>query len=1126
MNFKPNILIVDDDFNNIVVLRELIKKRIVSAYIFEATNGYDALKIAENRTIHLGIFDVKMPGMHGFELTKIFRQKHKNNPVPVILLTAIYNDVENVIKGYNAGAVDYMVKPFSNEMLINKIKIFLELASSRQEIKDLNEILEKKLAISDHELNNSRQSLKMLYNTSAIGLYKMSLDGEIAVLNPAAQQMIGIDSEEASHTIVESNLKTLRMHHAHLHQNGNNGNSLEHELSFELQNGDKIHLLDNAHLMIDNNSTPKHVEGSLINITPIIENKNIFALQKNLSYELIKANDLKNAGEIIINNLLNIHGIEIAGFYSYNHESKELHLSGIAGASAEFIKNVKCYPQDSPEYQLISNGEIKHLTCDEMTGLQQEFLKNEGIKALLVIPVVREKTMLGAINLATKTYCNIPDQAIRMVKSLVPLVVESLYRISFYTLQQQSNHNLINLFNSIEDYITVFDHRGNIISVNNAVEEKLGYRLEDLKGQPVEILHPPEIRKDAARIVGEMIASGQKFCTLPIMNANQHQIPVETLVTEAFWNGQKVMIGISRDMSGRIEQERELKFRYDFETIMTHASLRFLNISIEKTDEAINETLGEIGEFIGADRSYIFFFSDDRQTMSNTHEWCAAGIEPQIDVLQELDQNTFSWSLNLLSQKVIINYYDVHEMPEDTDGTKEILLMQDIKSIILVPVHFESKLIGFCGFDAVKEKRNFSEDTEKMLNVASGIFANAVEHRRKNIELKNYRESLEQKVVNRTKELTETNQLLKREIEQRIEAEKELLKVSLALEQSAIGVIITSLQGTIEYANPFMSKITGFSRHEIVGHKPSLFRLPGKQQKAHLQIEKAVATGVHWNGEIINKHKDGHEITLKLSITPISNRVGEIIHFIAIYEDISQQKQMEKQLVQSQKMEAVGLLAGGIAHDFNNLLQIIKVYSEISRLATTNKDVHASLGQIDAAIERGSKTVGALVKYSRKKQPNTAVFNLSQAVKDFLPVIKSVMPSTINIKCDIENNVTIHGDSNQIEQVIINLIMNAKDAMKNRGSINLNVSKNHRYKNEKSSGKYALITIGDNGAGMDDKTIQRIFDPFFSTKKIGEGNGLGLSIVAGIIKNHKGHIEVESKPGIGSQFYIYLPETL
>jgi PAS domain S-box-containing protein len=1126
MNFKPNILIVDDDSNNLIVLRELIKHRIKQAHVLTATGGYHAIQLAEDHDIHLAIFDIKMPGMHGFELTQLFRKKYMKNPVPVILLTAIYNDAENIIRGYNSGAIDYIAKPFNNEVLINKIRMFIELVSSREKIKYLNGILEEKLHKSAGELSDSKQSLKLLYNSSAIGFYKMSLDGEIATLNQTAQKMIGVDSDEGSNRIIERNLKILQNHHNQLNLNGESNNSLEREISFEMENGNKIHLLDSAHLLIDKSMTPKHFEGSLINITPIIENRNIFGLQKNLSYELMKAKNMHSAGQVIIRNLCAIHAIDVAGFYYLNHEESEFQLTGILGASHQFEQKVRTFPVDSEEFQILKKGKMQHFTCHKMPESAKEMFINEGIKALLIIPLMRENELLGTINLATRGYCKIPSQTVETVKSLIPFIEESLYRISFFMLQQQSNQNLINLFNSIEDYIIIFTHQGEIISANKAVEEKLGYQLSDLKGKPVAIFHPPQLRDQASRIIGEMITTEKKYCTLPIIDVNNNEIPVETLVTEGFWNGKKIMIGISRDISGRLQQEEKLKFRYDFETIMTRAGMRFLNISVEKTDNAINETLREIGEFIKADRSYIFLFDDNEGKMNNTHEWCNQGIEPQMELLQNLEMKTFSWSINNLHQNQIINYYNTHDLPDDTDGTKEILLMQDIKSIILVPIQFESKLIGFTGFDAVKEHRNFSEDTEKMLKVAAGIFANAVEHRKKSIALGNYRENLEQKVEQRTKQLTKTNQLLKNEIEQRIKTEKELLKVNIALEQSAVAVIITNPEGIIEYANPATSRITGYDLKEIKGKKPDYFRYHNNKQDVHFQIDEAVKKGQQWNGEIINRQKDGRELILKLSITPIRNQSGEIIHFIAIYEDISRQKQMEKQLIQSQKMEAVGLLAGGIAHDFNNLLQIIKVYADIIRISNSDKDIHASLRQIDAAIERGSQTVGALIKYSRKKQNDLALFNLSDAIINFLPVVKSVIPATINIKNNIEKNIVIHGDSNQMEQVIMNLLMNAKDAMQNKGSITLSLSKNIPDETTliKNDLQYILLSVEDNGAGMDERIVQRIFDPFFSTKKVGEGNGLGLSVVAGIIENHGGHIEVKSHPGQGTRFDIFLPE--
>ena len=247
--------------------------------------------------------------------------------------------------------------------------------------------------------------------------------------------------------------------------------------------------------------------------------------------------------------------------------------------------------------------------------------------------------------------------------------------------------------------------------------------------------------------------------------------------------------------------------------------------------------------------------------------------------------------------------------------------------------------------------------------------------------------------------------------------------------------------------------------------------------------------------------------------------------------DMTRHRRVEAQLRQSQKMEAMGILAGGIAHDFNNILSAVIGYSEIALLLSEEmKDNSQELNQILQAGERARKLVRQILTFSRKTEADLRPVNLNVEVKHVLEILKSTLPKMIEIHINLDPDLKqTHCDPNQIEQVLLNLATNAADAMTDGGRLSVETSnvlleKPHMEQNmDIRTGEYVLLQVSDTGIGMDEETREFIFDPFYTTKDPSKGTGLGLSTVFGIVKNHKGYINCYSEPGMGSTFKIYLP---
>jgi PAS domain S-box-containing protein len=260
---------------------------------------------------------------------------------------------------------------------------------------------------------------------------------------------------------------------------------------------------------------------------------------------------------------------------------------------------------------------------------------------------------------------------------------------------------------------------------------------------------------------------------------------------------------------------------------------------------------------------------------------------------------------------------------------------------------------------------------------------------------------------------------------------------------------------------------------------------------------------------------------------------GLLIGMQAVGRDITEQKDLEKQLSHAKKMESVGTMAGAIAHDFNNFLTSISGCAQLLRMEFNEGALQRDLlQQIVSTSERASVLVRDLLTFSRKSSPKREPFDLTRAVQESEGLLSSLLSEEIKLETlHAPEGLQVSGDSSQIAQVLMNLASNARDAMPFGGMLRLataRVSLGHeemRSWGYGSPGEYALITVSDDGAGMDEETRERIFEPFFTTKGLGKGTGLGLSIVYGIVKDHGGFIRCESEPGRGTVFSIYLPLT-
>jgi two-component system cell cycle sensor histidine kinase/response regulator CckA len=380
-----------------------------------------------------------------------------------------------------------------------------------------------------------------------------------------------------------------------------------------------------------------------------------------------------------------------------------------------------------------------------------------------------------------------------------------------------------------------------------------------------------------------------------------------------------------------------------------------------------------------------------------------------------------------------------------------------------------------------------------------------------------------------------------RDITERKRAEEELARLAAIVEYSTDAIVALELSGTIVTWNPAAERIYGYTAAEALG-RPIEIIVPDELRDERARIADAVARGDAIEGlETYRRTKSGEHVEVELTISPVRDAAGRVVGASAFHRDISERKReeqerasLEARLRHAQKMEAVGRLAGGIAHDFNNLLMVLMGSTElILRQLAPDDPLRPSVDEIRQAGERAATLTRQLLAFSRQQRLHKSAVAMNDVVGGIEEMLGRLIGEDVELTTKLDRDLgNVWADAGQLEQVLMNLAVNARDAMPEGGTLSIETAQveiDSTYVQPDGAtmppGPYVVLSVADTGVGMDEETRLQAFEPFFTTKDLGKGTGLGLATVYGIVKQSDGYVWVDSAPGEGTRFRIYLPRT-
>ncbi len=687
---------------------------------------------------------------------------------------------------------------------------------------------------------------------------------------------------------------------------------------------------------------------------------------------------------------------------------------------------------------------------------------------------------------------------------------------------KESERRLRTLIRAIPDLVWVKDQNGRYVFCNSRFESFFGAKEKDVIGKTDYDFLAKDLadifRKDDDEVTAteKSLRNEQEV----IFADDGHREILETIMTPIYRSdGQLVgVLGIGRDITEHKKAKETLARSLEFERLISEISSEFVGLSSDEIDVAISRALSSVGVFTGADRAYVYIFHDNEKLVDNIHEWCAEGIQPQMQSFKNISlAENMPWITEQIRKHEVFHVPNVADLPPEVRFEQELLDSKSRKSILLVPMKMGDRMVGFLGFDTIRKRQTLTNEVHVLLRLVGEIFTNAIERKR-------------------------------------IEKERENLQTELsnALDMAQLGHWEYDVANDLFTFNDHFYKSFRTTAEQEGGYTMSSaeflsrFIHPDEVSFVETTYRKAMeSTDPKVSGDLEHRffYADGAVGYIVDRYTIIKNDKGQPVKIKGVNQDITERKlaenklkESEEKLARSKKMESLGLLAGGVAHDLNNVLSGIVSYPELLLLdLPEDSKLRKPIETIQQSGDKAVSIVQDLLTIARGVASTKEPLNLNDIIREYLasPEFKKLKKfhPTVRVKTGLDICLlNISGSPIHIRKVIMNLVSNASEAIEGKGNVivstkNCYVDRPIRGYEDVSSGEYVVLSVSDDGSGILPEYLDRIFEPFFTKKVMGKsGTGLGLAVVWNIVQEHGGYIDVTSDEN-GTIFELYFPIT-
>jgi len=1181
------ILVVDDKPENLYVLEKLLQP--TQTEIIKATSGNEALIASLHHEFALAILDVQMPIMDGFELAEYLRSTEKTRRLPIIFLTAVCSDETHIFKGYEAGAVDFITKPYPPTVLLSKVEIFLQLDRQKRELLEKIELEQAKryledilLTMTESVMVVSRETTIRTVNgacSSLLGYQKDEIIGmPIGKILPDEESIDLIRGLESSETKEFRNRETFLKDRI-----GQDIAVLLSGATFFAPSAENLGAVLVARDIRERKAAEDALRASEVKYRALFEGMPVGLYRGTSDGRLLDANEtLANmlgypnresllavgAEQLYVDpsdrmrwrSMLDRHGV-VQGF-----EMKMRRLDGQELWVAYSAKQSHDPNVDGPCYEgSVADISERKQAAERIRHLNSVLRAIRDVNQLIVREKDEDRLIQSACDCLTATrgfysaWIVLLEQAGGVVKVAESRLDENHRRMAdilkkgefpYCAKQAMAQPGVVALARSnyqcaqcpMEDESK---DRGIVAQQLRSDEQIFGVLMVSL---PIDLIED----EDEQGLLAE-VAEDIAFALNHIASEQKRQEAEVALQQRTYDLGERVKelnclfqiaelierpgIGVDEILQGAAElippafqhpqitcarvvlQEREYRTSNfeDSQVCLTCPILlqgkregfieaclleekpdRHDSLFLKEEQGLINTVAERLGHVIGRKKA--------ENALRESEERYRLIFERAANLIVSLDNNGMILTVNRR----------VHDL---LGYSSEELIGQSIESIIhpdcLEKARESLQQISQNGYPFEREYQMIRRD---------GL----------NIDVSVNSAGMRDESGKQTKSIWIFQDVTERNKAQKALATSEAKYRDLVQNANSI-ILRLNREAEITFINEYAQQYFGYSEAEILGQSAIgtiLFDGPGGFNSTDIVRQMETNPKRYSSFEAKSKRRTGEVVWISWTNKEVRDSEGRIIEILCIGNDQTARRNLERQLQQAQKMEAIGTLAGGIAHDFNNILGIILGYTEMTLICDEAESgfLEKNLNEVIKATHRAKDLVQQILAFARQSEQECQPVQVSLIVKEALKMLRASLPTTIEINQAIDSVGITMSDPTQIHQVIMNLCTNAHHAMREHGGIlevtlkNVDLNAGMEIQQKRlQPGPYIKLTVSDTGHGIDAAVVDRIFDPYFTTKPQGEGTGLGLSVVHGIVKGIGGAIEAKSTPGKGSTFEVFLP---